>query len=84
MSLAMVITHWAREILSLPNASLSAAISASMASYSASVTKVASGDLVGLGVGLVVGTGSVGDTVGCGSVGALVRVLVGDEVGCEV
>ena len=45
---------------SLPNAAESAAISASIASYSCSETITAPGALVGLGVGLDDGCGSDG------------------------
>ena len=74
-------TYCARRILLLPNAALSDAISASIASYSCSVTNAKPGDLVGLGVGLKVGCGSVGAADGCGSVGATEDSAVGDGVG---
>lgn len=58
-------------MLSVPKESLSAAMSASIASYSCSVTMAMKGLLVGLGVGLDVGGGSVGLAVGCGCEGAV-------------
>ena len=68
---------------SLPNASLSAAMSASIASYSCSNTKENEGDFVGFGVGLKDGWGSVGEADGWGSVGGAENSVVGDDVGWQ-
>ena len=68
----------------MPKAALSDAISASIASYSCSDTTAPAmlGLLVGLGVGLADGWGSVGLVDGWGNVGDAVMAEVGVAVGC--